>query len=43
LNAATDYRRTARVQKLKLTAVDHAQIAHARNLRRQLERLAVAS
>jgi hypothetical protein len=43
LNAATDYRRTARVEKPKLTAVDHAQSAHARNLRGQLERLAAAS
>jgi hypothetical protein len=40
LNAATDYRRTIRVEKSKLTDVDHAQIAHARNLRDQLERLA---
>jgi hypothetical protein len=42
LNAATDYRVTARVEKPKLTAVDHAQIAHARNLRAQLERIAAA-
>jgi hypothetical protein len=42
LNAATDYRKTARVKKPKLTAVDHAQLAHARNLRAQLERIAAA-
>ena len=42
LNAATDYRKTARVEKPKLTAVDHAQVAHARNLWAQLERIAVA-
>jgi hypothetical protein len=39
LNAAADYRKTARVVKPKLTAVDHAQIAHAHNLRAQLERI----
>ena len=42
LNAATDFRKTARVEKPKLTAVDHAQVAHARNLRSQLERIVVA-
>jgi hypothetical protein len=42
LNAATDYRKTARVEQPKLTAVDHAQIAHARNLRAQLERIVAA-
>jgi hypothetical protein len=41
LNAATDFRETALVEKPKLTAVDNAQIAHARNLREQLERIAV--
>ena len=35
--------RTARVEKPKLTAVDHTQIAHARNLREQLERLTAAT
>jgi hypothetical protein len=40
LNAATDYRKTARVEKPKQTAVDDAQIAHAHNLRAQLERIA---
>src|SRR6202011_5360758 len=40
LNAATDYRKTARVEKPKPTAVDHAQVAHARNLWVQLERIA---
>jgi hypothetical protein len=39
LRAASDFRRTARVQKPQPTAVDHAQNAHARNLRAQLERL----
>jgi hypothetical protein len=42
LSAATDYRKTARFEKPKLTAVDHAQVAHARNLWAQLERIAVA-
>jgi hypothetical protein len=42
LNAATDYRKAACVEKPKLTAVDHAQIAHARNLWAQLERIAAA-
>ena len=42
LNAATDYRKTARVEKPKPTAVDHAQVAHARNLWVQLERIAAA-
>jgi hypothetical protein len=42
LNAATDFRKTARVEKPKLTAVDHAQVAHARNLRAQLARIAAA-
>jgi hypothetical protein len=42
LNAVTDYRKTARVAKPKLTAVDHAQLAHARNLRAQLERITSA-
>jgi hypothetical protein len=40
LNAACDYRKTARVERPKLTAVDNAQVAHARNLRAQLERIA---
>jgi hypothetical protein len=40
LNAATDFRKTARIEKPKLTAVDDAQIAHARNLQLQLERMA---
>ena len=39
LNAATDYRKTVRVEKPKLTAVDHAQLAHARNLWAQLKRI----
>jgi hypothetical protein len=39
LNAATDYRTTVRVEKPKLTAVDHAQLAHARNLWAQLKRI----
>ena len=42
LNAATDYRKTARVEKPKLTAVDHAQVAHARNLWAQLEKIVAA-
>ena len=42
LNAATDYRKTVRVEKPNLTAVDHTQVAHARNLRAQLERIAAA-
>jgi hypothetical protein len=40
LRAATDYRKTAHIERLKLTPVDHSQIAHARNLRAQLERIA---
>jgi hypothetical protein len=40
LNAATDCRKTAVTETPKLTATDHAQIAHARNLQQQLERLA---
>jgi hypothetical protein len=43
LNAATDYRKTVRVEKAKPTAVDHAQIANAHNLRAQLERIAAAT
>ena len=39
LNAATDFRKTAVVETPKPTATDNAQIAHARNLRQQLERL----
>jgi hypothetical protein len=39
LNAATDYREAARVGKPEPTAVDDAQIAHARHLRAQLGRL----
>jgi hypothetical protein len=39
LNAATDYRKTVRAEKPKLTAVDHAQLAHARNLWAQLKRI----
>ena len=42
LNAETDYRKRARIEKPKLTAVDHAQVAHARNLWAQLERIAAA-
>ena len=42
LNAATDYRKTVRVEKPSLTAVDHTQVAHARNLRAQLEKIAAA-
>jgi hypothetical protein len=42
LNAATDYRKTARVEKPKPTAVDHAQVADARNLWVQVERIAAA-
>src|SRR5207244_7108284 len=37
LNAATDFRKSAIIEKPRLTATDHAQIAHARNLRQQLE------
>ena len=40
LSAAADFRESARVQKLEPTAVDYSQIAHARNLRAQLERIA---
>lgn len=40
LSAATDYRKTTLVHESELTSVDHAQIAHARNLRAQLERIA---
>jgi hypothetical protein len=43
LNAASDYRRTRRVEKPKLSAVDHTQIAHARNLQDQIERLTGAT
>jgi hypothetical protein len=39
LNAATDYRKTARIMKPKPTASDDAQAAHARNLRAQLEQI----
>ena len=42
LNAATDFRKTAVVEKPNLTAVDYAQVAHARNLWGQLERIAEA-
>jgi hypothetical protein len=42
LNAVTDCRKTARVENPKLTAVDHSQIAHARNLQAQVERIAAA-
>ena len=42
LNATTDYRTTALVETPKLTAVDHTQVAHARNLWAQLERIAAA-
>jgi len=42
LNAATDYRRTASVEKPELTVVDQAQIAHAQNLWAQVERIAAA-
>jgi hypothetical protein len=43
LNAATDYRKAARVKHPKLTAVDHAQVANAYNLWAQLERIAAAT
>ena len=39
LSAATDYRKNASLDKPKLTAVDNAQAAQARNLRVQLEKL----
>ena len=42
LNAATDFRKRARVEEPKLTAVDHAQIANAGNLWAQLKRIAEA-
>jgi hypothetical protein len=42
LNAATDFRKTDHVKKPKLTAVDNTQVAHARNLWAQLERIAAA-
>jgi hypothetical protein len=42
LSATTDYRKTARVEQPKLTAVDHSRIVHARNLRAQLERILAA-
>jgi hypothetical protein len=42
LNAATDYRKTVRVEQPRLTAVDHTQVAHAGNLRAQLEKIAAA-
>src|SRR5262249_10275567 len=42
LNAATDYRKTARIEKPKPTAADDAQAAYARNLRAQLERITSA-
>lgn len=42
LNAESDFRKTTRVEKPKLTAIDHAQVAHADNLRAQLKRIAEA-
>ena len=42
LSAATDFRTTARVETPKLTAVDHARVAHARNLWAQLESILAA-
>jgi hypothetical protein len=42
LNAATDFRRTVHIEKPKLTPVDQARIAQARNMRAQLERIAAA-
>jgi hypothetical protein len=42
LNAATDFRKTARVEKPTPTAVDDTQVAHARNLWAQLEQMAAA-
>ncbi|MCP1835706.1 hypothetical protein J2R76_004046 [Bradyrhizobium sp. USDA 4532] len=42
LNAATDYRTTARIVKPKPTVADDAQAAHARNLRAQLEQITSA-
>lgn len=42
LNAATDYRKTARIVKPKPTAADDAQAAHAHNLRAQLEQVTSA-
>ena len=41
LNSATDYRKTDRAKEPKLTAADHSQASQARNLRAQLERIAV--
>jgi hypothetical protein len=42
LNAATDFRKAARVAKSRPTASDDAQAAHARNLRVQLEQITSA-
>jgi hypothetical protein len=42
LNAATDHRGAAGFTTQQLTAVDHAQVAHAHNLRAQLDRIAAA-
>ena len=42
LSAATDYRKNASLDRPKLTAVDNAQAAQARNLRVQLEKLSKA-
>jgi hypothetical protein len=42
LSTATDYREEGRVEKPKLTAVDYSRIAHARNLRAQLDRITAA-
>jgi hypothetical protein len=39
LNSATDFRKTPSVQEPRPTAVDRVQIAHAHNLRTQLERI----
>jgi hypothetical protein len=40
LNAATDFRKTVRVEEPKLTAVDHAQVANADNLWAQVKKIA---
>jgi hypothetical protein len=42
LSAATDFRKSTRGEKPKLATVDHAQVAHAHNLRAQLERISAA-
>jgi hypothetical protein len=42
LSGAADFRKSAHVEKSALTAVDHSQIAHTRNLLAQLERITAA-